>query len=92
MFAVKKKLKNDVAAFPRLNLYCSKSLLSGRPGFDSQPTQNLGTHSFEAPWPKLAKSASIKDPINIYMEPEAQRRGMIFMAIFIRSKYHDFIS
>ena len=28
--AVKKNLKNDVGAFPRLNLYCSKSLLSGR--------------------------------------------------------------
>ena len=44
-----KKLNNDVSAFPRRNLYCSKSLLSGRPGFDSQPAQSLSTHSYEAP-------------------------------------------
>ena len=49
-FAVKKKLKNDVGAFPRLNLYCSESLLFGRPGFDPRTLQTLRAYNFAAPW------------------------------------------
>ena len=56
-FAVKKKLKkNDIAAFTRLYLYCSKSLLSGRPSFESQSLQTLRAYNFAALWPARSKT------------------------------------
>ena len=34
----------------------------------------------------------LKDLVHIYVEPEYQRHGMAFRAIFIRSKYPQIIS
>ena len=61
-----KKLKNDVVAFPRLSLLCSKSLLFGRPGFDSRRAPTLGTHSFGAHGPNLTYNTSFESP-NIFL-------------------------
>ena len=58
----KKYKQTDVVAFPRLSLLCSKSLLFGRPGFDSRRAPTLGTHSFGAHGPKLTYNTSFESP------------------------------
>ena len=50
-FAVKKKLKNDVAAFPRLSLSSKDNVVSGRPAFESRSLQTLKAFNFDALWP-----------------------------------------
>ena len=47
-FAVKKKLKNDVGAFPRLNLSSNENVVFGRSGFDSRSLLTLRASIFEA--------------------------------------------
>ena len=59
----KQTKKNDVGAFPRLNLYCSKSLLFGRPGFESRTLQTLRLCSFAAPCSTRSYTTSIESPI-----------------------------
>ena len=65
-FAVKKNWKNDVGAFPRLNLYCSKSLLFGQPGFDSRKLQTLKADNSTAPWSMRLYNAYF-ERFNLYL-------------------------
>ena len=91
-FAVKKILKNDVGAFPRLNLYCSKTLLSGRPGFESRTLQTLKLCSFAAPCSTRSYTTSIESPITPLLEPEDQDPGSSFKILYFNLNIHHFAS
>ena len=80
-------------AFPRLSLLCSKSLLFGRPGFDSRRAPTLGTHSFGAHEPKFTYNTSFDEFLAISIKDlESQGRGNTFRALYTLMNYRYFTS
>ena len=61
--------EKKIAKIPQLTfseILHSKSLLFGRPGFDSRRAPTLGTHSFGAHGPNLTYNTSFESP-NIFL-------------------------
>ena len=82
----KKYLKNDVVAFPRLNLLCSGARENTRINPKCLESANSSVHTFATLWVRNLNYLSIKILINIYLEPEDQGRSCILNFSFAISK------